>query len=92
MTIKGFPDGSVVKNLPASAGDASSIPDPGRCHMPRETKPMHHNFWAWALEPQSLDGKPAWEAAAPQLKISPCSPQIEKSPRGNEGPAQPKIN
>ena len=26
--------GSVVKNPPASAGDASSIPDPGRSHMP----------------------------------------------------------
>ena len=31
---EGFPDGSVVKNLPASAGDvrdASSIPGLGRC-------------------------------------------------------------
>ena len=26
----GFPDGSVVKNLPARAGDAGSIPGPGR--------------------------------------------------------------
>ena len=33
----GFPDGSVVKNLPASAGvarDVVSIPGPGRSHMP----------------------------------------------------------
>ena len=31
-----FPGGSMVKNLPAdaSAGDTSSIPGPGRCHMP----------------------------------------------------------
>ena len=31
---QGFPGGSVVKNLPASAGDTGSIPDPGRSHMP----------------------------------------------------------
>ena len=29
----GFLDGLVVKNLPASAGDTDSIPDPGRSHM-----------------------------------------------------------
>ena len=29
----GFPGGSVVKNLPASAGDMGSIPGPGRSHM-----------------------------------------------------------
>ena len=32
--IWGFPDGSVVKNLPANAGDMGSIPGPGRSHMP----------------------------------------------------------
>ena len=31
--IKGFPGGSVVKNLPTNAGDAGSISDPGRSHM-----------------------------------------------------------
>ena len=30
---KGFPGGSVVKNLPANAGDMGLIPDPGRSHM-----------------------------------------------------------
>ena len=30
----GFPDGSVVKNPPANAGDGGLIPDPGRSHMP----------------------------------------------------------
>ena len=29
-TKDGFPGGSVVKNLPANAGDASSIPGSGR--------------------------------------------------------------
>ena len=28
-----FPGGPVVKNLPASTGDMSSIPGPGRFHM-----------------------------------------------------------
>ena len=31
----GLPSGSVVKTLPANAGDTGSIPDPGRSHMPR---------------------------------------------------------
>ena len=30
---KGFPGGSVVKNLPATAGDTGLIPDPGKSHM-----------------------------------------------------------
>ena len=30
----GFPGGSVVKSLPANAGDKGSIPDMGRCHIP----------------------------------------------------------
>ena len=29
----GFPGGSVVKSLPANAGDTGSIPDPGRSHV-----------------------------------------------------------
>ena len=31
---KGFPGGSVVRNLPANAGDTGLIPVPGRSHMP----------------------------------------------------------
>ena len=31
---KGFPGGSVVKNLPATAGDMGLIPDAGKSHMP----------------------------------------------------------
>ena len=34
-SVKGFPGGAVVKNLPAGAGDTGSIPGPGRFHMPR---------------------------------------------------------
>ena len=32
---KGFLGGTVVKNLPANAGDMGSSPGPGRSHMPR---------------------------------------------------------
>ena len=44
-----FPSGPVVKNLPASAGDTGSIPDPGRSHMPRGNE---HSYWT--LKPQLL--------------------------------------
>ena len=32
---RGFPDGAVVKDPPANAGDTSSIPGLGRSHMPQ---------------------------------------------------------
>ena len=32
--FRDFPGGTVVKNLPANAGDTGSIPGPGRSHMP----------------------------------------------------------
>jgi len=31
---KGYPDGSVVKNPPANAGDMGLIPHPRKSHMP----------------------------------------------------------
>ena len=60
------------------------------CH--RATKPMHHNYWAWALEPAShnswarapqllkparLEKSPQWEACT--TKSRPRSPQLEKA-------------
>ena len=40
----GFPGGSGVKNPPASAGDAGSIPGPERSHtFFGAPKPMHYN-------------------------------------------------
>ena len=35
VNVWDFPDGPVVKNLPANAGDTGLIPGPGRFHMPR---------------------------------------------------------
>ena len=33
LSLGDFPGGTVVKNLPANAGDMGSIPSPGRSHM-----------------------------------------------------------
>ena len=37
-TQEDFPGGSVVKNLPACAGDMGSIPSQGRMHMPQSNQ------------------------------------------------------
>ena len=60
MLQQDFPGGSVVKNPPANAGDTGSSPGSGRSHMP---KPVHHHYWAWALEPMSHN----YWGHAPQL-------------------------
>ena len=33
--MEGFPDGPVVKDVPANTGDTGSILGPGRLHNPR---------------------------------------------------------
>ena len=35
LNERAFPGGTVVKNLPANAGDMGLSPGPGRSHMPR---------------------------------------------------------
>ena len=44
---RGFPGGAVVKNPPANAGDTGSslVREDPTCHG--ETKPVHHNYWAY---------------------------------------------
>ena len=45
-SIRGFPGGSVVKNLPANAGevgDMSSIPRSGRSHGEGNGNPLQHS-------------------------------------------------
>ena len=44
MVKMGFPDGSVVKNLPANAEDMGLIPDPGKISHDRAPKPVHCNY------------------------------------------------
>ena len=40
----------MAKDLPANAGDTGSVPDPGRSHSCRATKPMRHNYGAHELQ------------------------------------------
>ena len=52
----GFPGGSVVKNLPANAGDIASIPSLGRSHIPQSNSPRAPllSLCSRAQEPQLL--------------------------------------
>ena len=81
MEILGFPGGAVGENLPANAG--ARVRGLGRedptCHG--ATKPMHHNYWACALEPTSHSD---W-AHVPQLLKPAC---LEPVLRQQEKPPQ----
>ena len=73
-----FPGGTVVKNLPANAGDRGSSPGPGKSHMPQSNK---------ACAPQLLSLRP--RAHEPQL-LSPrtLEPMLHnKRSHCNEKPA-----
>ena len=51
----GFPDGAVVKNPPANAGDTDLSPGPGRSHMPESNEaraPQLLSLGSRAQEPQ----------------------------------------
>ena len=71
-STEGFPGSSVVKNLPASAGDSSSVPDVGKSHMPGATGPKRQpvlqsrgHIWSpGALEPVLCSGEAAAEKFA----------------------------
>ena len=54
--FEGFPGGPLVKNLPANAGSAASIPGPGRSSREGNGNPLQHS----CLE-NSMD-KGAWRA------------------------------
>ena len=77
---EGFPGGAVVKNLPASAGDMSSSPGPGRSHMLRSNRarvPQLLTLRSRAREPQLLSQlATTTKAHAPRA----CAPQ-EKPPQ-----------
>ena len=46
-----FPGGSGVKNPPASAGDAGSIPRSGRVPGEEIGNPLQHSCWGSSMEP-----------------------------------------
>ena len=72
--IQGFPDGSVVKNLPANTGDMDSTSDQGRSHMPQGNQahaPQLLSLFSRAGEPQLLS--PHASATEAWVPWSPCS-------------------
>ena len=92
-SYRGFPGGTVVESLPASAGDMGSSPGLGRSHMPQSD---------WAREPQLLSlcvwslcsaTREAAIVRGPRttMKSGPRSPQLEKA-LAQKNPTQPKIN
>ena len=100
--LKGFPCGSVVNNQPQRRRPGF---DPWSGKIPHaSTKPAHHNYWTYALEPRSCSYwanvsqvlKPehpkacAWQEKPLQWKA--CTSQLEKSLSSNEDRAQTKIN
>ena len=99
---QGFPGGSVVKSLPANAGDTGSIPDPGRSHMPggnicpyaTTTEPTCTPSEACALQSLCAETREAttMRSQCNVTESSLCSQQLEKSPCNNGDPAQLKLN
>ena len=56
MCIQGFPGGSVIKNLPANAGDTGSIPGLGRSPGKGNGNPIQYSYLEipWTEEPGGL--------------------------------------
>ena len=52
----GFPDGSVVKNMPANAGDMDLIPESGRYPGEENGNPLHYSCLGNPME------RGAWKA------------------------------
>ena len=55
MIDLGFPGGSVVKNLPANAGDTGSIPGFGRCPREGNGNPLQYSCLG-----NPMDRRPWW--------------------------------
>ena len=83
----GFCGGSVVKRLPASAGDTGTAPGQRRPHMSPSDWALHRSYWACALESRAPQ-----QEKPPQLENSTHLPQVEKNLCSNEDLAQPKRN
>ena len=86
---EGFPCGSVVENLPASAGDMGLIPDLEGSHLLQNNKAQVskllslHAAAAEASAPKACapqrEKSPQWEAGTLQLESNPHSPQLQKA-------------
>ena len=58
-SLGGFLDGSVVKNLPANAGEAGSIPESGGSPGEGNGNPLQYLAWRipWTEEPGGLQSR-----------------------------------
>ena len=80
-TLRGFPGGAVVENLPANAGDTGSSPGLGGSHMPwsswaREAQLLSLRVWSLCSttrEPAIVRG------LRTAMKSGPRLPQLEKA-------------
>ena len=56
LSASGFPGGSVVKNMPANAGDMGSIPESGRSPGEENGNPLSILAWEnpWTEKPGGL--------------------------------------
>ena len=71
--------GSVVKNLPVSGGDVSSIPDPGTCPHALEHASLCAELGACALELTNPNSAPApRQEKQREQPVHSCSLQLEK--------------
>ena len=57
MYIRDFPGGSGVRNLPAKAGDAGSVPAWGRCFAEGNGNPLQYSCLGHLID------RGAWQAA-----------------------------
>ena len=80
--VSEFPGGTVVKNLPANAGNTGPIPGPERFHMPRNNQPRA----AQLLKPKCL------EPVLCNKTSTTLSPQLEKAHALHRRPSAAKIN
>ena len=77
--LRGFPDGSVVKNLPAKAGHTGSIPDLGGCHVQWSTSAVTREVTTIRSPCTATREKPCW-------------PQLRKLAHSNKDPVQSEIS
>ena len=92
LIFRGFSGGTVVKNLPANAGDIDLIPAPGRSHMPPSKYPcaILLRSCSRACEPQM------WEPAcreqccamreAAGMRPEPCNRRVAPLIAARESP------
>ena len=89
-SVRGFPGGAVVENLPANAGDAGSNPGLGGSHVTRsnwDREPQLLSLHMWSLCP-ATGGARIVRGQRTEMKSGPQLPQLEKALARNEDPTQ----